>query len=105
MAAGVYKSSTNTGVGKVISQLTGTGTLTVLTQVIPPASYQAWALTQGFTAGTNDGSMLDPDGDGISNLMEYVLNGVPIRPINAEGTARITNGKVMLQGDSWGLAA
>jgi hypothetical protein len=41
--------------------------------------YLAWAgdPANGLTAGVNDGPTQDPDHDGISNLMEYVLGGMP----------------------------
>jgi autotransporter-associated beta strand protein len=79
MAAGVYKSSTNTGSGIAIQQLVGTGTLTVLVQSTEPYSYQTWAAAaaQGLVAGVNDGGMADPDQDGIPNMMEFTLGGAP----------------------------
>ena len=44
------------------------------------SSYGSWAsdAAQGLTAGVNDGPLDDPDHDGISNLMEFVLGGVPM---------------------------
>lgn len=77
MAVGVYKSSTNTDAGTAIPQLVGTGTLTVLNQSTEPYSYQTWAVAQGLAVGVTDGSMADPDQDGISNLMEFALGGAP----------------------------
>ena len=54
----------------------GTGVLSV---VPPPAGgYTAWASARGLTAGDNDGPNQEPDFDGISNLLEYVLGGLPI---------------------------
>ena len=53
------------------------GTLTV-----NPASFATWALdpAQGLTAGVNDGPLQDPDHDGISNLLEFVLRTAPMTP-------------------------
>lgn len=55
---------------------TGTGTLVVANG--PSASgYDSWATTVGLTAG-NNGLTADPDNDGISNLLEFYLNGNPL---------------------------
>jgi hypothetical protein len=42
--------------------------------------YETWATNgaQGLTPGVNDDPSADPDGDGISNLMEFALGGVPM---------------------------
>ena len=58
--------------------LPGTGTLTVTTG--PSASpYAAWATAQGLNnPGVNDGATQDPDKDGISNALEFVLGGNPL---------------------------
>ena len=40
--------------------------------------YDSWAVDQGLTAGVNDGKTQDPDGDGVTNLMEYALGGNPL---------------------------
>lgn len=66
---GVYDSVTDPGF------ITGTGKI----RVGPPAGYSTWATdpANGLTAGVNDGPLQDPDNDGISNLMEYVLGGIP----------------------------
>ncbi len=42
--------------------------------------YDIWAATHPFTVGVNDGPNDDPDADGISNLLEYVLGGIPVGP-------------------------
>ncbi|MCF7730744.1 MAG: autotransporter-associated beta strand repeat-containing protein [Akkermansiaceae bacterium] len=41
------------------------------------AGYDAWATLNGLDA-TNNGLAQDPDGDGISNLMEFYLDGDPL---------------------------
>ena len=52
----------------------------VNTAVAPSSSYATWAAnpTQGLSAGVNDGPLADPDHDGISNLLEFVLGGAPM---------------------------
>ena len=44
------------------------------------AGFAAWATDPalGLTAGVNDGPLDDPDHDGISNLLEFVLGGSPM---------------------------
>ena len=46
----------------------------------PNTPYGAWATNpaQGLTPGDNDGPLDDPDYDGISNLLEFVLGGAPM---------------------------
>ncbi|MCW1884299.1 autotransporter-associated beta strand repeat-containing protein [Luteolibacter flavescens] len=72
-ANGVYDSSTDPGF------ITGTGKIRVGP---PPAGngYTAWASSYPFTVGVNDGPEQDADGDGISNVLEYVLGGIPVGP-------------------------
>ncbi|OYV07456.1 MAG: hypothetical protein CFE26_00870, partial [Verrucomicrobiales bacterium VVV1] len=45
----------------------------------PLGGYDVWASSpaQGLTAGINDGPLMDPDFDGINNLLEFALNGQP----------------------------
>jgi len=54
------------------------GTLTI--NPAPLTSFETWAAdpAQGLTAGVNTGTLDDPDGDGISNLLEFVLGGEPM---------------------------
>lgn len=66
---GVYDATTDPGF------ITGTGSIRVGPE---PSGYGTWASTQPFTAGVNDGPADDPDGDGIPNLLEFVLGGVPV---------------------------
>ncbi len=47
--------------------------------------YDSWATTKGLD-GTNNGATQDPNKNGISNLLEYVLNG---DPLNSESPALI----------------
>jgi len=44
------------------------------------APFDAWAAdpAQGLTAGVNRGVLDDPDGDGICNLLAFVLGGAPM---------------------------
>jgi autotransporter-associated beta strand protein len=79
MAAGTWGSPTSTatnksprfsGNGLLLVKTAGTGGLT---------GYDAWAAlpANGLTPGVNDGKLQDPDGDGIPNLTEFVLDGNP----------------------------
>lgn len=53
------------------SYFTGSGSLLVL------APYEAWAALKGLDS-SNNGLGQDPDHDGLSNLMEFYLNGNPL---------------------------
>ena len=55
-----------------------TATQAILTKVAA-AGYDSWKTlpANGLTAGVNDGVNDDPDFDGISNLLEFVLGGIP----------------------------
>lgn len=64
---GVYNATTDPGF------ITGTGSIRV-----GPEGYSSWTSNYPFTVGVNDGPNDDPDADGISNLLEYVLGGVPV---------------------------
>lgn len=66
---GVYDATTDPGF------ITGSGSIRVGPE---PSGYGTWASTYPFTAGLNDGPADDPDGDGIDNLLEYVLGGIPV---------------------------
>ena len=50
------------------------------TPAAPVSAYSAWASNgaQGLTAGVNDGPLADPDSDGVSNVLEFILGGAPI---------------------------
>lgn len=69
---GVYDAITDPGF------ITGSGKIRVGPAVV--AGYTAWAAGFPFTAGVNDGPEQDADGDGIKNILEYVLGGIPVGP-------------------------
>ena len=72
--AGTYSQSGGVGI-TASANFTGAGTLTVTSS--PVASpYDAWATSKGLT-GVNGGTSADPDFDGVSNLVEFVLGGEP----------------------------
>ena len=68
---GVYSASTDPGF------ITGSGSIRV---GAGPQGYDTWASAYPFEVGVNDGADQDPDGDGIANLLEYVLGGIPVGP-------------------------
>lgn len=71
-AAGVYDATTDAGF------ITGTGKIRVLGGG-GATGYDAFKANpaNGLTAGVNDGPTQDPDGDGIPNLLEFILGGLP----------------------------
>lgn len=66
---GAVYDSTNSG-----GAITGDGQIQVGTA--PVSGYASWAL--GKPGFTETDTILDPDNDGIKNLLEYVLNGNPM---------------------------
>jgi hypothetical protein len=52
----------------------------MVSMLIVPTPFENWATdpAQGLSAGVNDGPTDDPDKDGISNLLEFVLGGAPM---------------------------
>jgi hypothetical protein len=65
--------------GDTDNYLTATTSVSV-TVTAAQTTFEAWATdpAQGLTAGVNDGPNDDPDHDGVSNLMEFVLGGAPM---------------------------
>ena len=49
----------------------------VVTFTAPATGFTSWAASKGLTA-SNNGTTQDPDHDGTSNLLEYVLGGNPL---------------------------
>jgi autotransporter-associated beta strand protein len=74
-ANGVY-GSVGSGAANEIAQITGTGTLTVSSG--PAGGFSSW-ITGTFANGTvpalQQGANDDPDNDGVSNLLEYAIDG------------------------------
>ena len=62
-----------------IGEAMGEAMLTLMSST-PQSAFQTWAANpaQGLTAGVNDGPLDDPDFDGITNLLEFVLRGNPM---------------------------
>lgn len=46
---------------------------------VPDNTYGGWAAGQALTP-SQSGAAVDPDGDGLSNLMEFLLGGDPLTP-------------------------
>jgi autotransporter-associated beta strand protein len=84
-APGVYNAANSSGA------ITGTGSIRVL-----ELGYAAFVTASGLTVGVNDGKLADPDNDGVSNQLEYVLGGDPltadqsILPIQTLGGGNLT---------------
>lgn len=56
--------------------ITGNGRLYVNVDVPGGSPYDTWAAANGLN-GTNDGPLDDPDKDGVTNVLEFVLGGNP----------------------------
>lgn len=83
-APGVYTLVTATGgISTLPTTITGftggvvsiSGNSLILT-IASPSAYGDWATTKGLT-GSNNGPTDDPDSDGVSNLLEFALDGDP----------------------------
>ncbi len=70
-ASGTWGSTSSTATHLNDTYFSGTGVVNVASG---PAGYAAWI--SGFVVGDSTPNG-DPDGDGIENLLEYVLNGNP----------------------------
>ncbi|MES2440745.1 MAG: autotransporter-associated beta strand repeat-containing protein [Verrucomicrobiota bacterium] len=70
------------GAAHTSPRITGTGVLNVTTGTASSSGYASWATSKGLT-GANNGATQDPDFDGISNLLEFILGGNPL----ASGTS------------------
>jgi autotransporter-associated beta strand protein len=55
--------------------ITGSGSIRV---GVGGSGYASWASGYPFNVGVNDGPTQDADFDGISNILEYVLGGIPV---------------------------
>lgn len=66
--------------GVVVLRIKGQVTANQPFTKAPGWTYAAWASQIGLTSANSD-SALDPDGDGVSNLMEYAFEGFdPLKP-------------------------
>lgn len=75
-ADGIY-GAIGSGAPNETAAITSTGLLYVNTSLIS-SQYANWAAANGLTVGVNDGSTMDPENDGISNVLEFVLGGNPL---------------------------
>jgi autotransporter-associated beta strand protein len=73
---GTHGSLTSTATYKT-AQITGDGILIVTSSNM---SFGDWAILSGLdgTAGKENGENDDPDSDGVSNVMEFILGGLPL---------------------------
>jgi autotransporter-associated beta strand protein len=92
MADGVYGSTSSTAPApnQDDTRFSGTGTVTVDSS-LAPGGFSTWLANGGFANDAllvgNDGPNDDPDNDGISNLIEYALDGFdPTAPNAAPGS-------------------
>ncbi|MES2923994.1 MAG: autotransporter-associated beta strand repeat-containing protein [Verrucomicrobiota bacterium] len=83
-AVGVYTLVTATGgISALPTTITGftggvvsiSGNSLILT--VSDSAYNSWASSKGLT-GANNGIILDPDFDNVSNVLEFVLSGNPL---------------------------
>jgi len=80
-------SGTTTGIGNLTVNplagysssvgLVGNDVQLTLTSNVVASAYATWASTAGLDSG-NNGHAQDPDGDGVSNVLEFVLVGEPL---------------------------
>ncbi|MEI6606273.1 MAG: Ig-like domain-containing protein [Verrucomicrobiota bacterium] len=79
---GTYGSTASPAPNMTDAYFAGTGMVTV--GPLPPG-FTGWANdpAQGLTTGGNNGPLDDPDHDGISNMLEFVLGGAPLTASSA----------------------
>lgn len=75
LASGVYGKLGSTSPVIGIPQITGDGTLTVGTTGVTYATWISGTFANGQVAAGQQGANDDPDGDGISNLLEFAIEG------------------------------
>jgi hypothetical protein len=68
-AAGTYNSANSS------TRISGSGSLIVTTN--GPTGFQSWIDTFSGLTTAQKLPAADPDNDGVNNLLEYVLNGIP----------------------------
>jgi autotransporter-associated beta strand protein len=94
-AAGTYGSTSSTATFKDDTRFSGSGVLTVLSGTAPAgfASWIAGTFTNGTVPAGQQGENDDPDNDGISNLLEYAIDGQD--PTVANSSAGSLSGKTL----------
>jgi hypothetical protein len=92
MPAGTYNSAHPTHG----SYFAGPGSLVVAGS--SPQGFEAWAQAEGLS-GQDALPSADPDGDGVANLLEYILGGKALQPDAAAilPTREIANGFLTLR--------
>jgi hypothetical protein len=76
-----------------IAQITGPGTLTVLTS--PPSNpYDTWSTSFGLS-GDNAAKTADPDGDGLINVVEYATGTSPVAALGTPGYSVSRSGDLL----------
>lgn len=79
---GVTKGPGTYGAGNSGGRITGTGTITV----VDSDPFTPWIDSFTFAVGADKSKNGDPDGDGLSNLLEFALDG---NPASATSTGKI----------------
>lgn len=83
--AGVPEGTTVTsGTNTFLVRYADGNAVTLETSNVVANPYDTWAASKGLTAG-NKGAELDPDMDGLNNLLEFYLNG---NPLGQDGSIR-----------------